>query len=291
MTDRVISLLLDLAGGGVSPRGAIPASLLGILIREGLLVEERQGRSRFVCCIRPEALRDFVRRETGAKDLDSFMELRRRKHDGDVVSREEAAVGGGNSKLFGTDVVLGLRLNSIGPVLLEYNGRPFPLDPPPGTDCGVQDERLLSVPESCVLVGVENYSTFMWIRKYVYLFEGMSKLVFVYRVTDSKKSTEQLMSFLERIPNRYLHFGDFDIGGVRLYLNEFKSRLGSRASFFVPDNYESILEHGQRWLSDRQYGMHWPDESDLVNEPRLVDLLHVMKKCRRFVEQESLAKI
>ena len=41
MTDRVISLLLDLVGGGVSPRGALPASLLGTLIREGLLVVVR----------------------------------------------------------------------------------------------------------------------------------------------------------------------------------------------------------------------------------------------------------
>lgn len=291
MTDRQISVLLDLAGGAELSRGGLPAPLLGELVREGILVEERRGRSRLVRCVRADALRDYVRRKIGVEDLDSFMDLLHRKYEGGVVSREESAVEGGRSKLFGTDVILGLRLNSICPVFLEYDGRPFLLDPPPGTDCSVQDERLLSVPEGITLVGVENYSTFMWIRKYAYLFEGMDGLVFVYRVTDSKRSKEQLMSFLERVPNRYLHFGDLDIGGVRLYLNEFKSRLGKRAAFFVPEGYEDLLANGQGWLSDRQYGMSWPDLSDIVDENRLVALVHAMKKYRRFVEQESLAKI
>lgn len=291
MTDRQISVLLDLAGGAELPRGGLPAPLLGELVREGILVEERRGRSRLVRCVRADALRDYVRRKIGVEDLDSFMDLLHRKDEGGVVSREESAVEGGRSKFFGTDVILGLRLNSICPVFLEYDGQPFLLDPPPGTDCSVQDERLLSVPEGITLVGVENYSTFMWIRKYAYLFEGMDGLVFVYRVTDSKKSKEQLMSFLERVPNRYLHFGDLDIGGVRLYLNEFKSRLGKRAAFFVPEGYEDLLANGQGWLSDRQYGMSWPDLSDMVDDNRLVALVHAMKKYRRFVEQESLAKI
>ena len=48
------------------------------------------------------------------------------------------------------------------------------------------------------------------------------KILFVCRYPQSN----DLIKWLQSIPNRYLHFGDLDFAGINIYLNEFKKYLG-----------------------------------------------------------------
>ena len=51
-----------------------------------------------------------------------------------------------------------------------------------------------------------------------------------------------LYRWLEDIPNRYIHFGDFDLAGINIYQTEFYNRLGKRASMLVPSDIDQRLK-------------------------------------------------
>ena len=59
-----------------------------------------------------------------------------------------------------------------------------------------------------------------------------------------------LVAWLKSIPNRYLHFGDFDLAGISIFLTEFRIPIdgtpdsGGRTEFFIPDGIEELLEKG-----------------------------------------------
>lgn len=66
------------------------------------------------------------------------------------------------------------------------------------------------------------------------------KVLFVSRYPQSK----DLCAWLKMIPNRYIHFGDFDLAGVSIFLSEFYSELGERAEFYIPADVEQRLQMG-----------------------------------------------
>lgn len=70
------------------------------------------------------------------------------------------------------------------------------------------------IPSDVTVVGVENGENFCRIRSQKYLF-GDNKVLFVSRYPQSA----DLREWLIKIPNRYIHFGDFDLVGI-VYINQ-----------------------------------------------------------------------
>ena len=70
---------------------------------------------------------------------------------------------------------------------------------------------------------------------------GTVRLLFVSRYPQSI----YLRSWLQKIPNRYVHFGDFDHAGINIFLTEFHAHLGARSSFLIPQGicpYDPLKE-------------------------------------------------
>jgi hypothetical protein len=128
------------------------------------------------------------------------------------------------------------------------------------------------------VIGVENSENFRYIQKQSYLF-GSSSALYVSRYPQSK----DLVSWLKNIPNPYLHYGDFDFEGIRIFKDEFHRHLGERAKFFIPQDIEGILEkYGNKTLYNKQYKSGW--DFRLGNEiDDFIALFHKYKKC---LEQE-----
>ena len=87
-----------------------------------------------------------------------------------------------------------------------------------------------------------------------------------------------------RIPNRYIHFGDFDLAGVHIYLSEFYAHLGDRASFLVPSDIEKRLAKGNASLYDQQYAKF---KNMKVTDARLQPLVDMIHHYRKGYEQEG----
>ena len=107
----------------------------------------------------------------------------------------------------------------------------------------ITEWQQFSIPEDVVVVNIENMENFRLIRQQRALFSSVlpeKRLLFVSRYPQSS----DLRSWLQTIPNNYVHFGDFDLAGVNIYLSEFHKYLGDRSSFLIPDDIEERLPHG-----------------------------------------------
>ena len=127
---------------------------------------------------------------------------------------------------------------------------------------------------------MENCENFRWVSRHKGLFRHLGKVLFVCRYPQSG----DLVRWLQRIPNRYVHFGDFDLAGVFIYQNEFYNKLGERASFFVPEDIEERLRNGSRERYDSQIRRY---SHMKITDERLRPMIDLIKKHRRGYEQEG----
>lgn len=194
------------------------------------------------------------------------------------VSRASMAAETGNSKLLTVRSCPGFPINSYKPVLCSLRGNEFVINPTEGSFAFVDDWQHFVIPEDVVVVGVENMENFRMIRKQRMLFEfmlGDKPLLFVSRYPQST----DLRQWLQTIPNHYIHFGDFDLAGINIFLTEFQKYLGDRASFLIPTDIEQRLLQGSSVRYNAQYGkfhrLHCSDK----NLQSLIDLINKYHRC------------
>lgn len=278
MTAATISKLRQLLCGEALPYSALSESLREELITEQLLVVQVHGSRRKLYASQPQALQTYLSQR--------YEELRTLQADDPqgVVSyrtRAEQAAAGGNSKLVPLRACPGFMVNAYEPIEAMLAGQPLQICPTEGTMLFVADWQSFSVPEDVVIVGVENMENFRLIRRQRYLFDSLgAKVLFVSRYPQST----DLRAWLMQIPNRYVHFGDFDLAGMHIYETEFARYLGDRASFLVPDDIEQRLQRGSttRYNDQLSRFRHYTPA-----DPRLLPLFHLLHLLHRAYDQEG----
>ncbi len=157
--------------------------------------------------------------------------------------------------------------------------------PMEGSSVFINQPDRFEIPEDVIVVGMENAENFMQIRLQRWLFDALfpgKQLLFVCRYP--QENLENLRSWLLRIPNRYVHFGDFDLAGVHIYLSEFYAHLGDRSSILVPSDIEERLAEGNAALYNQQYARF---RNMAVTDVRLQPLVNMIHHYRRGYEQEG----
>lgn len=225
----------------------------------------------------PQGLRTYLaqRYDIGG-NLEQWYEI---KSSEEEIKRSEQVKVVGNSKLKKTRAFRGFLINCVTPIEATLCDEPLILQPAKGTSVFLEDFEHFRVAEDVVVVGMENGESFQSIRDQQYLFEGM-KVLFVSRYPQSN----DLRSWLQVIPNRYIHFGDFDLAGVSIFLTEYYSYLGDRAEFFIPADVEKRIENGNRLLYDIQYDRY---KNMTVADRRLEPVVEMIHRYKRGYEQEG----
>lgn len=273
MAKRVLKML----GGDTVSYIQFEGAIANRLVDEGIIAVVSRGSKRSFRMIDPEGCRTYISQNyTSGMRLEDWIEMKGRSEE---VPRSEQVAKGTNSKMMRTRVFRGFLLNCYMPIEATLHDEPCVLSPLQGTSIFMQDYEDFRIPEDVVVVGMENGENFQRIRSQRYLFEGM-KVLFVSRYPQSK----DLCDWLKMIPNRYLHFGDIDLAGISIFLNEFYVNLGNRAEFFIPADVEGRLKNGNRELYDRQYQRY---KDMLVSDDRLNPLVAMIHKYRRGYEQEG----
>ena len=189
----------------------------------------------------------------------------------------------GDSKAVAVRSCPGFPVNVIGPLRVRLGNRKILLCPCPGSFLYISDYQHLSIPSNAIVVGVENMENFRLPERQMAVWEEMAEqygdggvppLLLVSRYPQSK----DLATWLQGIPNIYVHFGDFDLAGVHIFLSEFYARLGERASFFVPGDIEGRLCTGSRERYDTQFGRYGKMTVTDARLQRLVALIHRFQK-------------
>ena len=238
------------------------------LLAEGLLTVRTHGSRRSYAAIDTVVLRKFIKSHYGGFGGTEKSGL----------TRAEMASDTGNSKLVMVRSCPGFPVNSYEPIVCMLNGREFVVNPQEGSFVFVADWQSFFVPDDVVVVGIENMENFRLIRQQRKLFEhsiGLDRLLFVSRYPQSV----DLRSWLQMIPNRYIHFGDFDLAGIHIFLTEFHVHLGERSSFLIPQDIEERIAKGSLERYNDQYARYSRITSDIKEIQALIDLFNKYHRC------------
>ena len=274
---RKMKLLLD---GERVPASAFPPKVVKHLLEEELFVSIARGSFQSVRLKDPEGLRTFLAQHY---DMDGELEQWIKIKSGEEeVKRSEQVQSAGSSKISYTRAFRGFLINCYTPMEATLRGAPIVIHPLPGTSIFMEEYEQFRLPEDVVVVGMENGENFQHIRAQHYLFEGM-KVLFVSRYPQSK----DLRTWLQAIPNRYIHFGDFDLAGIHIFLTEFHPFLGERAKFLIPSDIEERIAAGSRKLYDGQYAKY---KNMSIADPDLQWLVQLIHRYKKGYEQEGYIK-
>lgn len=262
-----------LLAGELVAGSRLNSKLLDELLAEGLLLVVSRGSRKSYRARDAEALKRFL------VDKDERYRLLEVNASD---SRATMAAETGNSKLVMVRSCPGFPVNSYERVECFLGGDPFPVNPQEGSFLFVSDWKKFAIPEDVVVMGVENMENFRMIRKqrtffekYLHNHDLSDKVLFVSRYPQST----DLRKWLCSIPNHYLHFGDFDLAGINIFLFEFQQYLGKeRSSYLIPADIESRLKSGSRERYDEQYYRFKDIKSDACELQQLIDLIHHERK-------------
>lgn len=243
------------------------------LLAEGMLLVTSHGSRKSYRARDTEALKRFL------IDKD---ESYRVFEVNDLDSRASMAIETGNSKLAMVRSCPGFPVNSYEPIECFLGGEPFVVNPQEGSFLFVTEWEKFAIPEDVVVIGIENMENFRMIRKQRAFFEEYlqrhklsNRVLFVSRYPQST----DLRRWLCIISNHYLHFGDFDLAGISIFLFDFQQYLGTRrSSYLIPDDIESRLRSGSGKRYDEQYFRFKDIKSDENELQQLIDSIHYERK-------------
>lgn len=281
LTLRLIDNLRKIIRGKSIPYSSFPESLADSLVREGLLNIECHGSRRRLRTHNPTALAGALPRYNEAlRDLDAAA-LMLSEND----SRAVQAALSGNSKIRHERSCPGFLVNSYCRIECQLNGKAFTIEPAEGSALYIADWESFIPPANALIIGVENMENFLKIRYQKKLFSTClhsheTQILFVARYAFSS----DLAQWLGHISNRYLHFGDFDLAGINIFLTQFLPFVGRRGSFLIPTDIEDRLSRGSRERYDEQYYKY---QRLTTTDPDLKSLIALIHRYRRSYDQEG----
>lgn len=262
--------LQDLLSGEVVAGSKLSGRLTMELLAEGLLQVIPHGSRKSYRARDVEALKRYL--------IDKDERYRILEVSGSD-SRASMATDTGNSKLVMVRSCPGFPVNSYEPICCRLNDKPFVVNPQEGSFTFITDWERFSIPEDVTVIGIENMENFRKIRQqrtffehYLLQHEQSLRTLFVSRYPQST----DLRKWLCTISNHYLHFGDFDLAGINIFLTEFYKYLGPRrSSFLIPDDIADRLKAGSAKRYDDQLKSLSTDNEELQ---QLIDLIRHERK-------------
>lgn len=226
------------------------------------------------------ALPAYLLNHFGINDLEAYIV----KYADESITRSEAIEISGNSKLKTIRTFKGFLVNSYQPIKTKLYDKELIIQPSEGSYTYIHDYETFVPDESVTIVGIENSENFRYIQRQQYLFPHINPL-FVCRYPQSN----DLIHWLTKIPNSYLHFGDLDFEGISIYLGEYRKFLGEKAAYFVPPGAEELIcRYGNRSLYNKQFNLH--KTAPLNLEEPIEILLQLLHRYKKVLEQEIFLK-
>lgn len=274
ITSSLIDKLIRLRSGESLPSSALRGEWVEELLSDGVLISRSHGSRSCIIAASPDTLeQSLMHINERLGHLDKMKETL----DAEVTRSEQVAETG-NSKLVTARSCPGFPVNSYEPIICGLNGKELVVNPQEGTFLFISDWRSFVIPEDVTVVNIENMENFRLIRQQQALFSSAlagRRLLFVSRYPQSS----DLRTWLQTIPNLYVHFGDFDLAGINIFLTEFQKHLGTRASFLIPQDIEQRIKHGSAERYNDQYPKFCHLTSNIPPLQQLIDMLHKYHRC------------
>ncbi len=288
ITRGLIEKLIALRNGESLPASALKGEWVEELIRDGILVSSSRGSRRSLKTVDRESFTKAIARVNERfDDLEMFRDMLMEESSSGEALRASLASDSGNSKLKMRRSFPGFLVNSYEAIDAQLNGRSCVILPEEGSCVFVSDWERFVIPSDVTVVGIENPENFRFIRQQRYLFESClpgKQLLFVSRYPQSC----DLRNWLMGIGNPYVHFGDYDLAGIRIFITEFHRYLPDRSSYLIPSDVEERLRNGS---TERFQGNYYENRNLSSDIPELQALIGLIMKYHKAYDQEGYINI
>jgi hypothetical protein len=280
LTLKIAKILVQLINGETISNSTAKSKVIDDLVIENIVF--RKGKNKKSLQIKDKnGLHTYLINQLQINDLRKYILTLENENS----SRSDFVKITSDSKSSKERAFKGFLINSYNPILAELNNQSFTIQPTKGSFIFITDYETFIIPKDVTLIGIENSRNFSKIHDQKYLFEGLNPL-FVSRYPQNQN--KDFIKWMESIPNNYLHFGDFDIAGIGIYLNEYKKHLKQRATFFIPKNIKIVLkENGNRERFDNQKINF---KIDNIQESKVLELIEIIKLEKKGLDQEYYIK-
>ena len=215
------------------------------------------------------------------EDLDYFIEEKEPK------SRDEIADNYSHTKRVESKSFNGLMISVFDKLEVIYNEKKQYFYPLEGSGLFLHYSSKLQLDDDVIVVGVENPQVVWNIDKYKHLFNKKKRYLFL---CISEYKTTYQYAWLESFSGEYIHFGDFDLAGINIYLNTIVPKLkkAKSHSFLIPDNIYEIIK-------EKNYMVDYSNQTRYLNvtskeDKDLQKLIEFIKNNKITLEQEKLSK-
>jgi hypothetical protein len=276
LTLKIARVLTQLIQGATLPSSSAKSSLIDDLVIENIIW--RKGKHKKTLeLINEHALHNYLSNQLQINDLKEFIATKENEN----ASRADFVKVTTDSKDSKERTFKGFLVNCYDNIETTLLDQPFVLKPCTGSFVFIYDFENFKIPEDITIVGVENPRNFRHIQEQRDLFKGIKPL-FISRYPQHQ--SKDFIKWMKLLPNPYLHFGDFDLAGISIYLNEYKKHLPSRSTFFIPEDIKNqIKASGNRSRYDIQKQNFTTAQ---INEPELIAVLKTIHKEKKGLDQE-----
>jgi len=194
-------------------------------------------------------------------------------------SRDEVQKWHNSTKSKESKSLNGLYVSSLNKIDIKLNDKIVTIIPDSGLGYFLFYTQKIELYESTIIVGVENYQVVWFAQKYKQFFDNKDILFIVINPF--------MLEWIENLKNEYVHFGDYDLAGINIYLNKILPRLkkSKKHSMFIPQNIEYLIqEHGDPELYEKQKQYKNLDTNDI----QINNLIKSIRDNKKSIEQEGI---
>ncbi len=184
-----------------------------------------------------------------------------------------------NGKRQKSDSLKGLYVSSLEDVVMKVDEQDFTVLSTNGIGYFLFHTQKIEVSPETIIVGVENYQVIWFAQKYREFFDEKNTLFVI--------SNSFMWEWIEGLENEYIHFGDYDLAGINIYLNTILPRLKKckKYSMFIPEDIEKLIkEHGDRELYEQQTSY----KNLVIKDENILRLKDIICHYKKSLEQEGL---
>ena len=252
-------------------------ALLKKMIDDGVLLISGR-RQKVVHLPSAEFLLDYLENHFGISDLEAYVST---LSDQDATRADLARVAG-DTKIQRKKVFQGFLVNCYNDIYGQLNEKSIILKPAEGSFVFINDYEHFSLEPDVTIVVIENFENFRCIEQQKTLFAHVQRPLFV-----SRYWSVGLGEWLAGVENDYLHFGDFDLSGLKIYIQEFRSKRKAplRSNFLIPPDLGKLIKkHGNRetYLQQLDDTRH----IDFAQYPEIAELATIVKHYQKSLHQE-----
>jgi hypothetical protein len=276
LTLKIAKVLVQLINGESIPNHSAKSRLIDDLVYENIIT--RKGKhKKSLELINKVDLHTYLANQLQVNHLNKYISVLENENS----TRAELVKITTDSKKSKERAFKGFLVNSYSSIKAELNNETININPTKGSFVFISDYESFKIPKEITVIGVENAKNFSQIQEQKYLFKNINPL-FVSRYPQNQN--KDFIKWMSSIPNNYMHFGDFDIAGIGIYLNEYKKHLSEKATFFIPKNIKSVLrKNGNRERFDSQKINF---QIDSIQESKILDLIELIKTEKKGLDQE-----